>query len=145
MKAINIEWDVDFEEDRELLPTEIEIPKGMEDDDEVSDYLSDVTGYCHKGFELMKIRYYVCGLGYDKDGDVNDYETDFGDFDTLEEAYGMFMKLQDRNEESFFEDAPEVYELLIQLEECEETDEEITCIDVKDEFGVTNPNFKEEV
>ncbi len=93
----------------------------------------------------MKIRYYVCGLGYDEDGDVNDYETDFGDFDTCEEAYELFMKLQDRNEESFFEDAPEVYELLIQLEECEETDEEITCIDVKDEFGVINPNFKEEV
>lgn len=93
----------------------------------------------------MKIRYYVCGLGYDEDGDVNDYETDFGDFDTCEGAYELFMKLQDRNEESFFEDAPEVYELLIQLEECEETDEEITCIDVKDEFGVINPNFKEEV
>ena len=52
MKAINIEWDVDYEEDREFLPTEIEIPEGMEDDDEISDYLSNVTGYCHKGFEL---------------------------------------------------------------------------------------------
>lgn len=92
----------------------------------------------------MIIRYYVCGLGYDKDGDITDYETDFGDFDTIEEAYELFMKLQDRSEESFFEDMPEVYELLIQLEECEETDEEITCIDVKDEFSVTNPNYKEE-
>lgn len=93
----------------------------------------------------MKIRYYVCGIGYGKDGDVNDYETDFGDFDTLEEAYELFIKLQDKNEDSFFEDVTEVYELLIQLEECEETDEEIACIDVKDEFGVINPNYKEEV
>lgn len=90
------------------------------------------------------IRYYVCGLGYDVNGNITDYETDFGDFDTIEEAYELFMKLQDRSEESFFEDMPEVYELLIQLEECEETDEEITCIDVKDEFSVTNPNYKEE-
>ena len=53
MKAININWDVDHEEDRELLPTEIEIPADMEDEDEISDYLSDVTGFCHKGFELI--------------------------------------------------------------------------------------------
>lgn len=95
--------------------------------------------------DLAETRYYVCGFGYDKDGDVTDYETDFGDFDTLEEAYELFMMLQDRDEGLFFEDTPDVYELLIQLEECEETDDEITCIDVKDEFGVTNQNYKEEV
>ena len=54
MKATNIDWDVDCEEDRKLLPTEIEIPNGMEDDDEISDYLSNVTGYCHKGYILVK-------------------------------------------------------------------------------------------
>ena len=54
MKAFNIEWDVDSQEDLEFLPNEIEIPEGMEDDDEISDYLSDVTGYCHKGFELTE-------------------------------------------------------------------------------------------
>ena len=55
MKAINIEWDVDFEEDLEMLPTEIKIPDYIESDDfdEISDYLSDVTGFCHKGFELV--------------------------------------------------------------------------------------------
>ena len=52
MKAINIIWDVDFEEDLENLPTEIEIPEGMTDEKEISDYLSDVTGYCHEGFCL---------------------------------------------------------------------------------------------
>lgn len=54
MKAINIDWDIDCEEDRESLPTEIEIPADMEDEDEISDYLSDITGFCHKGFELIK-------------------------------------------------------------------------------------------
>ena len=53
MKAINIEWDVDNEEDLEMLPTEIDIPDGMENEDEISDYLSDVTGFCHKGFYLV--------------------------------------------------------------------------------------------
>lgn len=35
------------------LPTEIEISDGMTDEDEISDYLSDKTGYCHLGFELQ--------------------------------------------------------------------------------------------
>ena len=52
MKAINIIWDVDFEEDLENLPTEIDIPNGMKDEDEISDYITDETGFCHKGFEL---------------------------------------------------------------------------------------------
>lgn len=52
MKAIDIDWDVDEEEDRNYLPNEIEIPVGMVDEDEISDYVSDVTGFCHKGFRL---------------------------------------------------------------------------------------------
>lgn len=52
MKAVNIIWDTDTEEERKLLPTEIELPDGMDDHDEISDYLSDVTGYCHKGYAL---------------------------------------------------------------------------------------------
>ena len=53
MKAINIIWDVDFEEDLEFLPTEIEIPNGMTDEDDISDYITDETGFCHCGFELV--------------------------------------------------------------------------------------------
>ena len=90
------------------------------------------------------IRYYVSGIGYDENDCVTDHDEDFGDFDAYEEAYELFVKLQCRSEESFFEDAPEVYELLIQLEECEETEDAITCVDVKNEWWITNPNFKEE-
>jgi hypothetical protein len=53
MKAVNIQWDTDG--DQELLkelPTEIDIPDGMDDEDEISDYISDVTGFCHYSFEL---------------------------------------------------------------------------------------------
>lgn len=55
MKAINIEWDTDG--DMELLkelPTEMEIPEGMEDGEEISDYISDETGFCYYGFELVE-------------------------------------------------------------------------------------------
>jgi hypothetical protein len=52
MKAINIEWDTDGEDID--LPTEIGIPEGMTDEEEISDYLSDETGFCHYGFELVE-------------------------------------------------------------------------------------------
>jgi hypothetical protein len=62
MKAINIEWDVDEENNSTVsadeivstLPTEIEIPDDIADDeDAIGDYLSDITGYCHKGFSTV--------------------------------------------------------------------------------------------
>lgn len=62
MKAINIEWDVtdgiedmtqeEINEVLESLPTEVEFPEGMTDEEEICEYLSDVTGFCHEGFEL---------------------------------------------------------------------------------------------
>ena len=42
----------------------------------------------------MKIRYYVCGIGYDKNDCVTDDEWDFGDFETYEEEYNLFVQLQ---------------------------------------------------
>lgn len=53
MKAIHIMWDVDYDADSVLLPTVVDIPDGMEDDEEISDYLSNLTGFCHEGFELI--------------------------------------------------------------------------------------------
>lgn len=34
------------------IPKEIRIPDGMVDDEEISDHLSDETGFCHAGFKL---------------------------------------------------------------------------------------------
>lgn len=55
MKATNIKWDLDVEdiEDGVVLPSEIEIPNGMTDEDDISDYLSDQTGFCHDGYILV--------------------------------------------------------------------------------------------
>ena len=50
-KAINIIWDVDEKEDLKTLPTEMLIPDKLEED-EIPDYLSDQTGFCHKGYVL---------------------------------------------------------------------------------------------
>jgi hypothetical protein len=51
LKATNILWDTDYDDDGEL-PTEIDVPEGMTNEDEISDYLSEVTGYCHQGYVL---------------------------------------------------------------------------------------------
>ena len=52
MRAVKIIWDVDDAEDLQNRPTEMDLPAGMTDPDEVSDYISDVTGFCHKGFSI---------------------------------------------------------------------------------------------
>ena len=79
----------------------------------------------------MKTRYYVCGTGYDEHDSVTDYEQDFGEFDTYEEAFELFTKLQSKDDELFFINAPEVYALLVQVEECEETSDSINFVYVK--------------
>lgn len=53
MKATNIKWDTDENEEVfESLPTEIEIPDGMTDEEEISDYISEKTGFYHTGYVL---------------------------------------------------------------------------------------------
>ena len=52
MKATNILWDVDDQEDLKELPREIKIPNYLDDVEDISDYISDLTGFCHKGFSL---------------------------------------------------------------------------------------------
>lgn len=56
LKAVDIKWDVDDPKDLEDLPTEIDIPGDIDpdDDDAISDYISDFTGFCHKGFDLQR-------------------------------------------------------------------------------------------
>ena len=92
----------------------------------------------------MEIRYYVCGLGYDENDCITDYEMSFGDFDTYEEAYELFVKLQCRDAKSFFTKSPDLYQVLIQLEECEEDEDGAECVDVPNEWWIVNPSFEEE-
>lgn len=52
--AKNIRWDTEGEDPKKLdLPEEVEIPEELFGDEEgISDYLSDETGFCHKGFTV---------------------------------------------------------------------------------------------
>ena len=64
LKAINIKWDTDGDmEAFNELPTEMIIPDELEEMykkdreyalEEISDWLSDETGFCHAGFEIEK-------------------------------------------------------------------------------------------
>lgn len=59
MKAVDILWDIDIDDDTVTpesigLPSEVDIPDNIDEDD-VADYLSDLTGYCHKGFRLIDV------------------------------------------------------------------------------------------
>lgn len=71
LKAFNIEWDVDLAEDLDSLPKEVQIPDGMTDTEEISDYLSNLTGFCHRGFELKEAYRYQVKLcyGYEQNED----------------------------------------------------------------------------
>lgn len=91
------------------------------------------------------IRYYVSGIGYDVNGNITDYERNFGDYNTYVEAYEQFVKIQCENRVMLFAGSVGVNQMIIQLEECEETEDEINCIDVTNEWWITNPNYKEEV
>ena len=59
-KVTKIKWDVDKEDVEEgfSLPKEIDVPKEIVEEAmekmvlEMSDYISDKTGFCHKGFAL---------------------------------------------------------------------------------------------
>ena len=65
LKAINIKWDT--EGDKEVfnaLPTKMIVPDELEEIykkdrefafEEISDWLSDETGFCHAGFEIEKV------------------------------------------------------------------------------------------
>lgn len=56
-KVTDIKYDTDGEEID--LPKELEIEVPFETEDEIIDYISDeisnITGFCHKGFSITKI------------------------------------------------------------------------------------------
>lgn len=89
----------------------------------------------------MKIRYYVCGFGYDENYSLTGEEIEFGDFDTYEEAFALFTALQYQDEKAFFNTRPEVSHILINVEECVEDDKMVSCIDVKNEWLINNPKL----
>lgn len=88
------------------------------------------------------IRYYVCGLGYDINNHMTDYEHIFGVFDDYNDSYKLFNELNQKKYEQLFDDeSVAIPQLLIHIEECEEIDGEIRCIDIKNQSWFISPNF----
>lgn len=81
----------------------------------------------------MKIMYSVCALGYDADYCITDNFKDFGYFDNYEEAYECFVKIQCADPKETFADVPHSSKWLLEVEECEDYDVFIDCINVKNE------------
>lgn len=64
MKAVNIKWDTDGDQEAfNSLPTEMIVPDELEEMygkdreyaiEEISNWLSDETGFCHGGFRIEK-------------------------------------------------------------------------------------------
>lgn len=54
MIATNIKWNLEGYEET-ILPTEVEVPEEMTDEEEISNWLSDLTGFGYKGFELEEL------------------------------------------------------------------------------------------
>lgn len=103
MKATNIKWDTDGNKEvLKSLPEEMEIPSGMYDLADVSDYLSDKTEWCHGGFSVV----------YDKK-DVKNYlethleEHDLEKIEINEKDIGVV--LRDANRFQDLEYAADVY------------------------------------
>lgn len=72
MKITNIEWDYEIDSDDANenvdLPTEVQVPEGLElDEDEIEDYLSDEYGFCVYSFNVdyEKKKYRVYGEAKD--------------------------------------------------------------------------------
>ena len=111
MKAINIIWDTDGE--NISLPTEIDIPEGMTDKEEISDYISNETGFCHKGFELtekifeVKAGYYEWNIfcnGELINSLSNGFTESLPENPTLEDIYDIAMDWTDAMFDDFEED-----------------------------------------
>lgn len=49
--AVDIKWAIDDNEELDDLPDTVEIPDYIFDDD-IADWLSDIYGYCHDGFDI---------------------------------------------------------------------------------------------
>lgn len=73
--ATNIKWDTSSDDDENDcsepdLPSKIIIPDDLTTEDEISDYISDITGFCHFGFVIKELKYkftqYKLKSDYDK-------------------------------------------------------------------------------
>lgn len=89
-------------------------------------------------------KYYVCGVGYDEKHCQIPDEWNFGAFDTYDEAFECFVKVQCRDSASFFTDGHSyVYVMKLAIQECEQSDYIIGNVILREAFWIYNPNFNQ--
>ena len=89
------------------------------------------------------IFYCIVALEYGKRNYIKDREWILGENNNYSEIYELFVKLQCLSPEDLFSKFPkDVFQVQIQLEKCIETEDEIECIQVENEFWAKNPNYK---
>jgi hypothetical protein len=72
--------DIQWDSDDENLPDEIQLPIGIVEDEKISDYISDVTGFCHNGFVINGRTYeYVLNTQWYQTADTVDITDADGD------------------------------------------------------------------
>lgn len=90
-RATNIQWSTNDSHALESLPTEIEIPVGMEED-AISDYLSEQTGYLHEGYVLEQDMKETHRVFIDMDGTLYAFHDDILDDEGAVQIEKMYEK-----------------------------------------------------
>lgn len=117
MKMVNIDWDTDNDKEiLETLPTEVEIPKGIYEVDEVVDWVSDKNGFCIFNFHME----------YTKN-DVNNYLEE-----SLKNSDLEGFEIPEEDIESLLEQANECEDLVEAVEDYLEKMNELLSMDVDD-------------
>ena len=120
------------------------VESGMSEDDAFTEVYSRE---CNKDETVTK--YYICGIGYDADENITDtektYDSFFGlvydGFDDVDTAKVCFAELCKKPAAEIFEDFEGIAKVSLQLEECEEDEDSITCINIVEEVWMDNPNM----
>lgn len=84
----------------------------------------------------MKTRFYVSGITYDKNECITDIDFEYGDYDTIEEARNKLEELKKIGYYLMINCDEVVNRLVVQIEECEENEGEINCVEIHDCFEV---------
>ena len=117
MKMVKIDWDTDNDKEiLETLPTEVEIPKGIYEVDEVVDWVSDKNGFCIFNFHME----------YTKE-DVQNYLEE-----SLKNSDLEGIEISEEDIESLLEQANECEDLVEAVEDYLEKMNELLSMDVDD-------------
>lgn len=105
VKIFDIKWDVDEEKDLEFLPKEVYVQIDMDDDEDedyISDWISDMFGFCHDGFCVERTKKSIWSEVRNGDrvyisGDssnlwIKDYNVQVDSMATVEEAFSKMSK-----------------------------------------------------